>query len=106
MLHCETGPLKLSTTMKLSDSGTLHAHQLGDSPSESGMTPPCDCPALPTSEDLRHLLAVAHEQGLLASETLFALLAALEQRDAATARHAYRTAGWCVWLATMAQTPT
>jgi diguanylate cyclase (GGDEF)-like protein/PAS domain S-box-containing protein len=61
------------------------------------------CPALPTSTELRRLLDLADERELLARETLDALIAALERRDIATARHCYRVAGWCAWLATMAQ---
>jgi diguanylate cyclase (GGDEF)-like protein/PAS domain S-box-containing protein len=57
---------------------------------------------LPTPEGLRKVLHDADADGLVARETLFALLAALERRDAATAHHSYRTACWCAWLATLA----
>jgi diguanylate cyclase (GGDEF)-like protein/PAS domain S-box-containing protein len=89
--------------MKLSDTPSmLGCHRNPAYIEVTGSAPPATAPA-PTTDDLRRLLADAHEQRLVASVTLHALLAAVECRDSEIAQHCYRTACWSAWMAALAR---
>jgi diguanylate cyclase (GGDEF)-like protein/PAS domain S-box-containing protein len=89
--------------MIVSDSGMLLEGSGEIVQRDSDAIAPFHGAALPTTQDLRRLLEFADEQGVMALETLCALLAAIEHRDPNTARHCHRTAGWCALLANMAR---